>query len=30
MLRKGTEMVVLAGIAVAAAYLIGTAVGVAV
>ena len=30
MLRKGTEMVVLAGIAVAAAYGIGAAVGVAV
>ena len=30
MLRKGTEMVVLASIAVAVAYLIGTAVGVAV
>lgn len=30
MLRKGAEMVVLAGIAVAAAYLIGTAVGIAV
>lgn len=30
MLHKGTEMIVLAGLAVAAAYLIGTAVGVAV
>ena len=30
MLRKGTEMVVLAGIAVAAAYFIGTAIGVAI